>query len=85
MNYNIYFSPTGGTERVARLFAGSFGGEWESIDLCNRQLDFSAYTFTADDLCLISVPAYGGRVPAVAMERLGKLTGADTPAILNAV
>ena len=85
MHYNIYFSPTGGTERVAKLFAEGFGGEWTGIDLCDRTLDFSAYTFTAEDLCLISVPAYGGRVPAIAMERLGKMRGDNTPVILNAV
>ena len=85
MNYNIYFSPTGGTERVAKYFTEGFGGQWTTVDLCDRQTDFSAFTFTADDLGLVSVPAYGGRVPAIAMERLGKMRGENTPVILNAV
>jgi len=26
MNYNIYFSPTGGTKKVADILAGNLGG-----------------------------------------------------------
>ena len=85
MNYNMHFSPTGGTKRVADLFARSFGGEWVTIDLCDRHQDFSRFSFNGEDVCLISAPAYGGRVPAAAMERLGQMRGDNTPAILNAV
>ena len=85
MLYNIHFSPTGGTRRVADILAEGFGGEWVNVDLCDRFADFTKFHFTAEDVCLISVPAYGGRVPAAALERLGKMTGQNTPAILNAV
>ena len=85
MNYSIHFSPTGGTKRVADIFTQSFGGEWVSIDLCDRHQDFSQYAFTAEDLCLISAPAYGGRAPAAAIARLGQMHGNNTPVILNAV
>jgi len=85
MLYNIHFSPTGGTRRVADLLAQGFGGEWVELDLCDRRYDFSRHSFGKEDMCLISVPAYGGRVPAAALERLGKMTGQNTPVILAAV
>ena len=44
-HYNIHFSPTGGTKKVA----GSLGG---------------------NDICLVSVPSYGGRVPVTAIEKI---------------
>lgn len=85
MLYNIYFSPTGGTKRVADILAQGLGGPRTDIDLCDRQTDFGRFSFAADDVCLISVPAYGGRAPAAAMERLGRMAGGGAAAVPVAV
>ena len=83
--YHIVFSPTGGTQKVSSLFLGAFGKESTKIDLCRRDEDFSVYSFCAEDICTISVPSYGGRVPAIAVSRLRQMKGNGARAILIAV
>ncbi len=81
-NYNIYFSPTGGTKKVADILAGNLAGEFNEIDLCK---DIEPLKLGAEDICLVSVPSYGGRVPAVAAERIKKIDGCGARAVLNCV
>ena len=81
-NYNIFFSPTGGTERVSGMVAAGWGGEFEAVDLMALE---GKRHFRACDLCLVAVPSYGGRVPAAAVERLEKLSGNGAAAVLIAV
>lgn len=81
-NYNIHFSPTGGTKRVANILADALGGVWQEIDLCREN---APMTLNDQDLCLISVPSYGGRVPGVNLERLRRIKGNGAKAILVCV
>ena len=81
-NYNIHFSPTGGTKKVADILADALGGGWQEADLCREN---APMTLTPEDLCLISVPSYGGRVPGVNVERLRRITGNGAKAILVCV
>ena len=39
-NYNIYFSPTYGTEKVAMALAGGLKGDFKDINLCDVRDDF---------------------------------------------
>ena len=82
MYYNIYFSPTGGTKKIADTLADNLAGEFAEIDLCR---DIEPITLTAEDVCIISVPSFGGRVPAVNVERLQKINGNGAKVILNCV
>ena len=83
--YDIVFSPTGGTEKVSDLFTKAFCGESSHIDLADRSKDFSAYSFCGEDVCIVSVPSYGGRVPAAAASRLGRMKGNGAKAVLIVV
>ncbi len=85
MLYEITFSPTGGTARAANALGQGLGGGPERIDLCDARADFSKWTFTPEDLCLVAVPSYGGRVPAPAAARLGQMTGGGAAAVLLCV
>ena len=80
MNYNIYFSPTGGTKKVADILVNNLGGEFCEVDICR---DIEKMTLQADEICLVSVPSFAGRVPAVAIERLKKISANGAKAILN--
>lgn len=71
----IIFSPTGGTERVARIIGGRWGGEVETIDLSDPQADFSQCAIAPEDWALVAMPSFGGRAPVAAMERLKRLRG----------
>ena len=76
----IYFSGTGSTQEVVRFI----GKQWDKpIQECDlSRTDFSTHEFSHEDLCIVGVPSYGGRVPSIAIERLKLLKGNQTPVIL---
>lgn len=60
-NLHLYFfSPTGGTQRVAGLFAENLNAADACTDIT---VHAEAKTFSADDCLLVFFPVYGGRVP----------------------
>lgn len=83
--YNIVFSPTGGTKKVADCLTGALEGDVITVDLTDSKQDLNAVSLTKEDAAVISVPSYGGRVPAVAAERLGVVHGNGARAILVCV
>lgn len=83
--YSIVFSPTGGTQKVAALLTKALGGEAAAIDLTDSKQDFSTIGLTQEDVALIAVPSYGGRVPAAAVERLTAMHGQGARAVLVCV
>lgn len=85
-NYELIFSPTGGTQRVAELLGGSLWNDAEEIDLMDRALEEEqTKSFSAQDCCLVAVPCFGGRVPDPARRRLEELNGGGARAILVVV
>lgn len=71
----IIFSPTGGTEKVAHLIGGHWSKDVVTIDLSDYKIDFTKCKIAKDDMVLIAMPSFGGRAPAVAIERLKKIAG----------
>ena len=78
--YSIYFSPTNSTKEIVNLVANEFGS-YQEIDLSKKE-DMVDQVFDADDVCVIGVPSYGGRVPGIALERMNKFKGNHAKAIL---
>ena len=70
-NYCITFSPTGGVNRVADILAGALHSQWIQIDLMNEVI----LETTENDVCLVAVPSFGGRVADLAVQRLKGITG----------
>lgn len=86
MNYaQVVFSPTGGTMRVAQAVTKGWNKEVTTVDLTDTAQDFSQYVFQPDDLLLIAIPSYGGRVPALAADRIAKIHGNDARCVLVCV
>ena len=81
----IVFSPTGGTLKASEAVIGEWSESFETVDLTDHNKDFSEYCFEKDDIALIAVPSYGGRVPAVASERIKKLKGCGAKCVLLCV
>lgn len=81
--YSLSFSATGRTRAVADLLTQAWGEPFTSIDLSSPTWTAPA-PFTDQDICLVAVPAYGGRVPAPAAERLRTMEGNGAQAILVA-
>lgn len=83
--YDIVFSPTGGTKKVADDLIGALEGDVTTVDLTDSKQNFQTVQLNREDVAIISVPSYGGRVPAVAVERLGMVHGNGARAILVCV
>ncbi|NCD01685.1 MAG: 4Fe-4S dicluster domain-containing protein [Clostridia bacterium] len=81
--YGIYFSPTGSTEKIVKLIAGKFG-DYEAVDLSRRDSE-EKINFSEEDVCIVGVPSYGGRVPGAALERMKSFKGNQAKAVLTAV
>ncbi len=81
--YNIYFSPTGGTKRVSDVLAGAISESFQNIDLFKKG-EFGQ-CFEEDDICIISVPAFGGRVPECAISGIRSFKAKGARAVLVAV
>lgn len=71
----IIFSPTGGTEKVAHIIGKQWSENPRIIDLTDPKTDFSAYVMDQEDQVLVAMPSFGGRAPAVAIERLKQIAG----------
>jgi NAD-dependent dihydropyrimidine dehydrogenase PreA subunit len=77
--YQITFSPTGGTAKTAETLASAMAEKRIFIDLIRP---VSETSLTADDICLIAVPSFGGRIPTTTAERLVKIHANGARAIL---
>ena len=77
-NVTIYFSPSGTTKKVVDQIASNFSQENESYDLLNFN---SEKEFAKEDVAIVGMPVFAGRIPKTARNRLAKLKGDATPAI----
>ncbi len=71
----IIFSPTGGTEKVAHIISRRWSDHVETIDLSDPKTDFTKCEIKKEDMVLIAMPSFGGRAPAVAVQRLKQIAG----------
>lgn len=80
----VVFSPTRTSCRVAEYVAeGMEIAETELLDLTCREMP--ERILEADTVALFAVPVYGGRVAETALERLKRITGSQTPAVIIVV
>ena len=80
--YKIVFSATGRTMKVADAVCA----QWENTEFIDLSLNrFEDVQLTADDLCAIAVPVYGGCVPRPAVENLKRIQANGAKAVLVAV
>lgn len=83
--FNITFSPTRGTKKVSDMIADGLGGASTSVDLTDRHTDFHGIVLSPDDIAVISVPSFGGRVPDTARERIAMIGGNGARAVIVCV
>ena len=69
----IVFSSTGGTQKAADMITSAWDIPVRKVDLSDPETDFSAVSLEKDDIAMIAVPSFGGRVPAPAIERLEEI------------
>lgn len=82
----IIFSPTGGTKRVADIISDGLANDVGGmIDLSDSKAAFSQVSFGAEDIAVIAVPSFGGRVPSAAVHRLREIRGNGAKAVIVCV
>lgn len=76
------FSPTGTSRKnLLAVLCGLKEMECQHVDVTYDKPS-QMKTLKGEDLAIFSVPVYGGHVPPVALQRLDKVRGEVTPAIL---
>jgi ferredoxin len=84
-NINIvYFSATYTTEKVVKLIAKEFKEKITDYDI-TQFVPESDLNMEKNDLLIVGVPVYAGRVPSGAVNALNKFKGNKTPAIITCV
>ncbi|MCI8509600.1 MAG: 4Fe-4S binding protein [Lachnospiraceae bacterium] len=81
----IVFSPTGGTQKVADIIVEGWTESLTKMDLAKASLEYSNFHLEKDDIALIAIPSYGGRVPALAAQRLAKIHGNQAQCVIVCV
>jgi ferredoxin/flavodoxin len=79
---SLYFSPTGTTEKATLALAKGTGLPVEKIDLTElRARQAFKRTFDEDELVVVGLPVYGGRLPKNLDDFFSGLNGQSTPAV----
>jgi ferredoxin len=81
----VYFSPTGTSKMTAEAVAKGLGLEFDRVDLTLPNSETKKHSFKSDELTVIAVPVYSGRVPLTAVRRLEKVKGRQGSAVLIVV
>ena len=81
----LVFSPTSGTQHVADIITADWDTSVKKIDLTKANLDYTTLSLSKEDIVLLAVPSYGGRVPALAAQRIAKIHGNQARCVIVCV
>ena len=79
-----YFSATYTTKKVVKKVAEHFAVNIAEYDITQIKPK-KDICIGSDDLLIVGVPVYAGRVPAIAADALDRFKGSDTPAVIVCV
>lgn len=79
----VLFSPTGTSRKVALAVADGCGYNSCVVDATYTTPSYVSYK--VDELVVIAVPVYGGKVAPLALQRLDAMQGNNTPTVLIVV
>lgn len=88
MNTNlsvIYFSATGGTAKVVKGVADGISNDYQEYNLTLPAMRENSITFDSDDLVIVGVPVYAGRVPKFLTDFFSNVKGHNTAAVFITV
>lgn len=81
----ITFSPTGGTLKVCRALSNGFKCEIIETETCVKSSQLKLPTISTDDIVVIGMPVFAGRVPNMAAERLRLIKSNHAKCVIVAV
>lgn len=77
---NIYFSPGGTTKEVAGQISAAICDTVETVDLL-KAAPTAERVFSADEVVVVAMPVFSGRLPTICVDMLHKFKGTSTPAV----
>ena len=82
----VYFSPTQTTCKAVKAIAqGTALTLKQEINATKPAVREESYSFASDELLVIGMPVYGGRIPACCFDFVKNLKGEGTPCVLVAM
>ena len=70
----IYFSPTNGTKKIVEAIAGGISCKnIETVNITQKSIRDGKALELSNELAIIGVPVYAGRVPTVALSYLRRI------------
>lgn len=82
----IYFSPTGTGEKIVKAIGQELGAKQiNEFDITPLSFASSENHKIENELSIVAIPVYGGRVPVQALEHLKKFEVENAPVVLLAV
>lgn len=69
---NLFFSPTGGIRKIAEILGTAMHAD-KMIDFTPAAVKLDSLVLSQDDVCIISVPSFGGRIPFSTADKLKTL------------
>lgn len=83
--HQIMFSPTGGTRRVCEYICDGIDQKPSVTDLCVKERQIRLPEIHEEDLVIIAMPVFAGRVPALAVDRLKRIQSNHAKCVVVAV
>lgn len=80
----VYFSATHTTRKVVRTIAEQFIGEKKEYNITQQVIEGEVW-LTENDLLIVGIPVYSGRIPAQALISLNRIKANHTSAIIVCV
>lgn len=78
--YSYYFSPSGTTRKITEELNKSFNLPIDTCDLLKNPLHEDIH-ISSNDLCIISLPVYMGRIPSICIDMVNKIKSNKSLAI----
>lgn len=76
----VYFSPTGTSKTISETLAHSLTAQPETHDILRNPLQQPVHC-GIDELLVVTMPVFAGRIPQVAADRLALFKGSGGPAV----
>ncbi len=81
----VYFSPTGTTRKIVRAISEGCGLPVDEFDFTRLATAPKTPVFTQNDLTIIGLPVYMGRIPSPALPYLHSLKAEGSPCVATGV
>ncbi|MDE6450773.1 MAG: 4Fe-4S binding protein, partial [Odoribacter sp.] len=83
--HQITFSPTGGTRKVCEYICEGIDKKPLVTDFCVKERQIRVPDIQEEDLVVIAMPVFAGRIPVLAVDRIRRIPGNHAKCVVVAV